>query len=78
MKTISAILISLTFIASRALAAGGASEGGSYGLLTECLIALLVMIFLFQFVPGFSLLLGMVKGMFAADKVDKPVGSECE
>jgi hypothetical protein len=76
MKAISAMLISLTIFVSRALAAGSASESGHYGLMTECLIAFFVTIFLFQFVPGITLLVGALKGIFAPDKAETPVGSE--
>ena len=67
MKALSALLISLTITASKALAADVAYEGGRSGFLTECLIALLVMVVLFQFVPGFTLLVDSVKKMFASD-----------
>jgi hypothetical protein len=70
MKTMSAILISLMITASNALAAGGAPEGGGSCLMTECLLALLVMIVLFQFIPGMTLLIDMVKGIFAQGKQD--------
>jgi hypothetical protein len=76
MKAISALFISLAFTASSALATGAASEGRSYGLMTECLIAFFVTIFLFQFVPGITLLVGAVKGIFAPDSEKLPAGSQ--
>ena len=78
MKAISAMIISLTITASRALAAGGAYEGGRSGFLTECLIALLVMVVLFQFVPGFTLLVDSVKKMFASDNEKAQVTTASE
>ena len=75
MKTMSATVISLVVTASRALAAGGATEGRGYGLLTECLLGLFVVIFLFQFIPGITLLIGTVKGIFAPGKGVAHLGS---
>ena len=75
MKAMSATIISLVITASRALAAGGATEVGRSGFLTECLLGLFVMIFLFQFIPGCTLFIGMVKGMFVPDKEAMPAGS---
>ena len=75
MKAMSAMLISLTITASRVLAAGGVPEGGHSGFMTECLLALFVIIFLFQFVPGITLLVGSVKAMFSSEKEDRQVGS---
>ena len=68
MKALPAMLISLTVTASRVLASSGAPEGGRSGLMTECLIALLVMIVVFQFIPGMTLFVGMLKAMFAPGK----------
>jgi hypothetical protein len=78
MKAMSAIVISLMVTASRALAVGAAPEGGGSGLLTECLLAVLVMIVLFQFIPGMALLIESVKGIFAPSKTGIPTGSDSD
>jgi len=78
MKAMSAVLISLSIPVSNALAAGVAPEGGGSGFLMECLIGLLVLIVLFQFIPGIALFGGMVKGIFAPDKEAAHEGSASE
>jgi len=75
MKAISISFIALTITASKALAAGSAAEGGGSGLLTECLLALLVIVVLFQFVPGMTLLVGTVQAIFAAGRDKTKQGS---
>ena len=74
MKAIPALVASLTISVSRALATGGALEGGRSGLLTECLLALLVVIVLSQFIPGITLLVHTVQGIFAYDKEETHPG----
>jgi hypothetical protein len=71
MKAIPASCIALTITAANALAAGSTVEGGGSGLLTECLLALLITIVLFQFVPGITLLVGTVQAIFAPGKDTK-------
>ena len=70
MRAISALLISFIITASQALAAGGASEGESLGLLAILFIGFGVMIVLFQFIPGILLMVGMLKGLFSLGQKD--------
>ena len=65
MKTAYAIVLSLMITGTQALASGGGSEGEGLSLLTTAFIALGVLIFMFQFVPGITLFFGMLKGLFS-------------
>lgn len=65
MRTLSATLLSLMITATRALAAGGGSEGESLGLLATFFIAFGILVVLFQFIPGIMLFVGMLKGIFS-------------
>lgn len=69
MKTVYSIILSLVITGTRALASGGVSEGGELGLLTMFFTAFAVLIVIFQFIPGFILFFGMIRGLFlSADK----------
>jgi hypothetical protein len=64
------MLISLIITASQALAANGAPEAGSLGLLAIFFIGFGAMIILFQFIPGIMLMAGMLKGAFSLGRND--------
>ncbi|GFE60745.1 hypothetical protein [Geobacter sp. AOG2] len=70
MRTVSATLLSLMITATRALAAGGVSEGEGLGLLATFFIAFGILIVMFQFIPGVMLFVGMLKGLFSASDVE--------
>jgi uncharacterized protein HemY len=56
--------------ATQALASGG-NDGEGLSLLAIFFIAFVVLIILFQFIPGLSLFSGMMKGIFSSTKKDK-------
>lgn len=69
MKTVYSIVLSFVITGAQALASGGAGEGGELGFLSMFFIAFAVLIVIFQFVPGFLLFFGMIRGLFSsADK----------
>ncbi|MCM0080060.1 hypothetical protein L4X63_00490 [Geomonas sp. Red32] len=72
MKTLSATALSLVITATQALASGGENHEGM-GLLTTFFIAFAVLIILFQMVPGLSLFVGMLKGIFSSERREKEV-----
>jgi hypothetical protein len=70
MKTISTTLLTLLVTVSHAAASGGTGMEGP-GLMGALFIAFGVLIVLHQFLPGLTLLGGMLKGIFSS--TDKKV-----
>jgi len=66
MKTISALLLSLTITGTQALAASGAANPEGMSLLATFFLAFGALIILFQFLPGIALFMGMLKGIFSS------------
>ncbi|HBG06127.1 MAG: hypothetical protein A2075_24450 [Geobacteraceae bacterium GWC2_58_44] len=67
MKLISATILSLTITGTQALASAGGAKPEGMGLLATFFIAFAVLVVLFQFLPGMTLFLGMLKGIFSSD-----------
>jgi hypothetical protein len=67
MKLTSATLLSLLITGTQALASAGGAKVEGMGLLTTFFIAFAALIILFQLVPGLTLFLGILKGIFSAD-----------
>jgi len=65
MKTILIIVLSLLVTVSNALASGG-TEAEGMGIMGGLFIAFGVLIVLNQFIPGLTLLGGMLKGIFSS------------
>lgn len=65
MRVIFATLLSLLIAGTHALASTGTGTGEGMGFLATLFIAFAVLIILFQLIPGFTLFLGMVKGVFS-------------
>lgn len=65
MRVIFASLLSLAVSGTHALASSGGGNGGGLGFLAIFFIAFGVLIVLFQAVPGLTLFLGMLKGVFS-------------
>ena len=70
MKLLSATTASLMITGTQALASAGGTEVFGIGLLATFFITFVVMVVLFQFLPGLTLFLGILKGLFfsGADK----------
>ena len=66
MKAIAATILSLVVTGTQALAAGGADAEGM-GLLATFFIAFAVLVILFQFLPGATLFVGILKGLFSSE-----------
>jgi uncharacterized protein YqgC (DUF456 family) len=71
MKAISATLLSLMITGTQALASAGGTNTEGMGLLATFFIAFGVLIILFQFLPGITLFVGILKGIFSSE-VRKP------
>lgn len=67
MKLLFATTASLMITGTKALASAGGSETGGMGLLAVFFIAFAAMVILFQFLPGLSLFLGILKGIFSSE-----------
>ena len=65
MRVICATLLSLLIAGTHVLASTGAGTGEGMGFLATLFVAFGVLIILFQLIPGFTLFLGMVKGVFS-------------
>ena len=65
MKTLSAIVLSLLVTVSYALASGGTAVEGP-GLMTSFFIAFGVLIVLYQLIPGFMLIGGLLKEILSS------------
>jgi hypothetical protein len=66
MKTITALLLSLTITGTQALAASGAANPEGMSLLATFFLAFGALVILFQFLPGMALFMGMLKGIFSS------------
>lgn len=71
MKTISTIVLSLLVPVSNALASGG-TVVEDVGLMGALFITFGVLIVLHQFIPGLTLLGGMLKGIFSLTEKKVP------
>ena len=71
MKAICATILSLMITGTQALAAAGGANAEGMGLLTTFFIAFAVLVILFQFIPGATLFIGILKGIFSSG-VSKP------
>jgi hypothetical protein len=67
MKAACATLLSLLITGTHALASAGAGTGEGMSLLATFFVAFGVLIFLFQMIPGLTLFLGMLKGVFSME-----------
>ena len=67
MRFLAATTASLIIAGTKALASTGATETGGMGLLATFFIAFVVMVILFQFLPGMTLFLGIMKGIFSSE-----------
>lgn len=67
MKLISATLLSLMITGTQALAAAGGASTEGMGLLGTFFIAFAVLVILFQFLPGVTLFVGILKGLFSSE-----------
>ena len=67
MKAISATLLSLIVTGTRALGSTGGTNAEGMGLLTTFFIAFAVLIVLFQFLPGMTMFLAILKAIFSSE-----------
>lgn len=67
MKAISATLLALMVTVTQALAAAGGPKEEGMGLLTTFFIAFAIFVLLFQFLPGLTLFVAMLKGIFGSE-----------
>jgi len=67
MKLLSATTASLIITGTQALASAGGAEVGGMSLMSTFFIAFVVMVILFQFLPGMALFLGILKGIFSSE-----------
>ena len=67
MKAISAAIFSLIITGTQALGATGGANPEGMGLLTTFFIAFAVLIILFQFLPGMTMFLAILKGIFSSE-----------
>jgi len=67
MRFISATLLSLLITGTQALASAGGGNGEGMGLLGTFFIAFAVLIVLFQFLPGMTMFLGLLKGVLSSE-----------
>ena len=72
MKALYAMIISLVITGTKTLAATGAKNDDSLGLMATFFIAFGILIIVFQLVPGLMLFGGMLKGLFSS--ADKSTG----
>lgn len=75
MKLLSATTASLMVTGTHALASAGAAEDGGMGLLTTFFIAFVTLVILFQFLPGLTLFLGILKGIFSSEADQQAKGA---
>ena len=67
MKFIPATVLSLMITGTQALASAGDANSEGMGLLATFFVAFAVLVVLFQFLPGMTLLMGILKGIFAPE-----------
>jgi len=66
MKAISATILALMVTVTQALATAGAPKEEGMGLLATLFISFAIFVVLFQFLPGITLFLAMLKGIFGS------------
>jgi len=76
MKLLSATALSLVVTATQALASAGGENMEGAGLMTTFFLAFAVLIVLFQFLPGMTLFLGVLKGVFSSQKTPSEAAAQ--
>jgi len=66
MRLLAAATASLMITGTHAMASAGGTEGGGMGIAGILFVAFIVMVILFQLLPGMTLFLDIFKGLFSS------------